>query len=148
MVSEKKPEKVLELDDPLESKTMPKATLPPEVAPEEFYRERMPTVTDEHALEEARLRSVVTSSMPPRRQSHDDLSLVKARLAPLDRVPSLTRRISELSEDPKTAYILSFIDGVLPLDTILDVVGLPEIEVLSLVDRLVNERSIVFATKP
>ena len=94
---------------------MPKATLPPEVAPEEFYRERMPTVTDEHALEEARLRSVVTSSLPPKRQSHDDLSLIKARLAPLDRVPLLTRRISELSEDPKTAYILSFIDGVLPL---------------------------------
>lgn len=145
---------VFELEDPLESKTMPKATLPPEVGPGELYRERMPTVVDDQALEEARQASLVRSSIPPKRASHDaipvdELTKLRMRLAPLDRVPRLTRTVAELGslvEDPKTAYILSFVDGVLPLETIVDVVGLPEVEVLKLVDRLLVENAIVFST--
>ena len=152
MVPEEKKKDLLELDDPLESKTMPKATLPPEVAPAEFYRERMPTVTDDYALEEARLASLVNSSIPPKRPSHDALPLdeltkLKMQLAPVDRVPRLTKSLAVLSDEPKTAYILSFIDGVLPLDTILDVVGIPEIEVLRVVGRLLSDGALVFTPK-
>ena len=130
-------------------------------------RERLPTIVDEAATEEARIASVLMDSTPPRArpsgapevelavryadvEALDDdqqLAFLRARLAPTTRVPSLTRKITELGpliEDPKTAYVLGFIDGLLPLETIVEVAGLPEIDTLRILDRAIDHYVITF----
>ncbi|HVH45691.1 MAG TPA: hypothetical protein VM925_25225 [Labilithrix sp.] len=134
-------------------------------------RERLPTIVDEVATEEARLASVLMDSSPPgaledfdvevevdvevdfhRKDvealgEEDQIAFFRARLAPMTRAPTLVRKITELGaliEDPKTAYILGFVDGVLPLETIVEVAGLPEIDALRILDRAVDQYVITF----
>ena len=135
-------------------------------------RERLATITDEAATEEARIASVLMDSRPPPRTSdapgggpevelavryadvdaldHDEqLAFFRARLAPMSRVPALVRSITELGpviEDPKTAYVLGFVDGLLPLDTIVEVAGLPEVDTLKILDRAVDQYLITFGS--
>jgi hypothetical protein len=69
------------------------------------------------------------------------------RLAPLGRVPMLAKSIDQLGADlkePRTAFVIGFIDGVLPLETIIEVTGLPELETLQILERLIAEGAIVF----
>ncbi|MEA2752885.1 MAG: hypothetical protein QOI41_7028, partial [Myxococcales bacterium] len=143
-------------------------------------RERMPTLTDETALEHARLQSLPSNMPPPRRPmstvpgplldttrnprdssveidtGEEDLesldagvqvAILSSRLAPLTRVPSLAKELAQLGallEDPKTAYVLGFVDGLLPLETIIDVTGLPELETLRVLDRMVSQSVVIF----
>lgn len=133
-------------------------------------RERLPTIVDEAATEEARIASVLMDSTPPPAsdggseiqiavgysevealEADQQLAFLRARLAPLTRVPALTRKITELGpliQDPKTAYVLGFIDGLLPLGTIVEVAGLPEIDTLRILDRAVDQGVITFRPKP
>src|SRR4051812_26995582 len=65
-----------------------------------------------------------------------------ARLRPLSRVPRLTKTTSELRslvEDPATAFVLGFIDGILPLAMLVEVTGLPELDVLQVLDSLISD---------
>jgi hypothetical protein len=192
---------LLELDDPAslesteESPVSAKgpSTIVPKFDPSAFaeeseIRERMPTLTDEALLEEARLASMPSS--PPTRPQvtgpfdtgvfevpdspdsateldveevelvlEDDgvplsagseaaqIAAMRERLQPLYRVPTLTRPLTELGgllEDPKTAYVLGFVDGILPLETIIDVTGLPEYDTLRVLDRMVVQGVMVF----
>lgn len=134
-------------------------------------RERLPTITDEAATEEARIASVLMDSNPPRPRASappeieiavgysevealepdEQLAFLRARLAPLTRVPALTRKLTELGpviEDPKTAYVLGFIDGLLPLETIVEVAGLPEVDTLTILERAVDQHLITFNKAP
>ncbi len=156
---------------------------PAQYAEESEIRERMPTLTDETLLEQARIQSMPTNAPPPRRpfstrpgaletlappppnprdssveidadeadlESLDtgtQIAILTARIAPLDRVPSLAkelRLLGPLLEDPKTAYVLGFVDGILPLETIIEVTGLPELETLRVLDRMVAQSIVVF----
>src|SRR5262249_7107523 len=115
---------------------------PQKLARSSEVRDRAPTVTDEARLEEARLRSFPSSPPEP-----EPLAAIRARLGPLDRVPRLGKKLSELTTadfDSKTAYVLGFVDGVLPLGTILDVTGLPERETLEIFDRMIAQRVVSF----
>lgn len=85
----------------------------------------------------------------------DDLSddeqeaILRARLAPLDRVPMLTAPLSEMGEfmeDANAAYVLGFVDSILPLETILEVAGLPDLAALRVFDRLVSLGLVTFRT--
>jgi hypothetical protein len=142
-------------------------------AAESGRRASMPTITDEVATEQARLASVLMDSAPPasgasairisfgasappmplvpiapRPAAADgDVAALRAKLAPLTRVPSLVGAITPASkvDDPKTAYVLGFIDGLLPLETIVEVVGLPEIDTLRILDRAIEDGIIVLA---
>jgi hypothetical protein len=181
---------LLELDDPTEgaegevapSGVVLSPTIPPSFDPRQYakdseVRERMQTVTDEVALEHARLKSM-PSNLPPARppmstvpgqlapggrdsmaeidlgeQSFDQLgpeeqvAILRSTLAPLSRVPTLSRPLSELGallEDPRTTFVLGFVDGILPLETIVDVTGLPELDTLTVLDRMVSLSVIVF----
>jgi hypothetical protein len=182
--------KLLELDDPAGSdppeesgvSAVPMPTIIPEFNPAQYaeeseFRERMPTLTDDSALEEARLQSLPSNVPPPRRPMSTapgplvpnmrdssveidtgeadldaldedvQIAILSARLAPLGRVPLLAKELTELGsllEDPKTAYVLGFVDGILPLETILDVTGLPELETLRILDRMVTQSVVVF----
>ena len=140
-------------------------------------RERMSTLTDESALEDARLKSFPTNAPPPRRPmstlpgplvptardssveidvgegdfdalgSDEQVALLRAGLMPLSRVPRLARQLSEMGaalEDPKTAYVVGFVDGILPLETIVDVTGLPELDTLRVLDRLASQGILLF----
>ncbi|MBX3190837.1 MAG: hypothetical protein KF819_27820 [Labilithrix sp.] len=189
---------LLELDDPLKQRdTRPPAsdvqatevetpTLIPQFDPaayaeESDIRERMPTLTDDDALESARLRSL-PSYLPPARApastrpgpltaepedsvaevdmdeadldvlpDDEQVAILRARLAPLTRVPALARPMTELGpllEDPKTAYVLGFVDGILPLETIIEVTGLPELDTLRVLDRMLHHGVLVFTTPP
>jgi hypothetical protein len=127
-------------------------------------RERLPTIMDEAATEEARIASVLMDSNPPGGETKssiptvvyselealsaaEQLALLRARLAPMSRVPSLSRQLCELGpviEDPKTAYVLGFVDGVLPLETIVDVAGIPEVDTLRILERAIDEQIMIF----
>jgi hypothetical protein len=142
-------------------------------------RERLPTILDEVATEEARIASVLMDTNPPRAKRaprqpgqterpaesepeieidvryseveglkpDTQLALLRARLSPLGRVPSLVRKLNDLGpiiEDPKTAYVLGFVDGLLPLETIIEVAGLPEIETLQILDRALDQHLLTF----
>lgn len=177
---------LLELDDPSAADSEINAVQHPTVIPsfdpsqyaeESEVRERMPTLTDETALEQARLQSFPTRFPPPRRPMStvpgplvpnardsaaeidtgeadvdalgegEQIAILSDRLAPLSRVPTLSREMTELGsllEDPKTAYILGFVDGILPLETIVDVTGLPELDTLRVLDRMVAQGVVVF----
>jgi len=182
--------KLLELDDPLtadiEDSTASGLVQRPTVAPKfdmvEYaeaseIRERMPTLTDEAALEQARLQSFPSNMPPPRRPMstvpgplvmnprdssaeidtgeadldalgpEEQVAILSESLAPLSRVPVLAREMKQLGgmlEDPKTAYVLGFVDGILPLETIIEVTGLPELDTLRILDRMVAQSVVVF----
>ena len=158
-----------------ESGTVPRETVKPAFDVERYAedtigRERLPTITDEAATEEARIASVLMDSTPPRGRAsapeielavkyaevealddEEQLAFLRARLAPMTRIPSLTRKITELGpliEDPKTAYVLGFIDGLLPLETIVEVAGLPELDTLRILDRVIDHYVITFRSMP
>lgn len=182
---------LLDLDDPADDPeaqestvtASPTPTIVPAFSPEQYaeeteFRERMPTLTDDSALEEARLQSMRSFAPPARppavtsrpgpivatsRDSSveidtgesdleslgvdDQVAILTVRLAPLTRVPVLAKEGTELGsgvEDPKTAYVLGFIDGILPLDTIIEVTGLPELETLRVLDRMIAQAVVVF----
>ena len=181
--------KLLDLDEPAVSghdlvPSVPRPTVIPKFDPSQFaedseIRERMPTLTDEAALEHARLQSLPSNAPPPRSTQRstmpgplnnprdssveidvgeDDfdalgpevqIEVLRANLSPLGRVPVLARQLSEIGsalEDPKTAYIVGFVDGILPLETIIDVTGLSELDTLRVLDRLVLQGILIFRT--
>lgn len=168
---------MLELDEP----GVPPSVRGIDVHADSTVRERMQTVTDEVALEEARLQSLPSNMPPPRRPmstvpgpltsaardssrdssveidagesdieslgTDEQVAILRARLAPVTRVPQLARELAQLGallEDPKTAFILGFVDGILPLDTIVDVTGLPELDTLRVLDRMVAQSVVIF----
>ena len=185
---------LLELDDPAADPeavdagemATPIPTIIPAFSPERYaeeteFRERMPTLTDDTLLEEARLQSLPSQAPPPPSRSSagvtarpgpptanvrdssveidtgesdleslevdEQVAILSVRLSPLTRVPTLAKEISELGsvvEDPKTAYMLGFIDGLLPLETIIEVTGLPEIESLRMLDRMITIGVVIF----
>lgn len=106
-------------------------------------RDRQMTLCDEDLTEQARLASVLMDSLPP----PTGADAIRARLAPLSRVPVLAKSLEELADDmkePKTAFVIGFVDGLLPLETIVEVTGLPELESLQILDRLIAQGAIVF----
>ena len=148
---------------------------PTQYAKDTEFRAPAVTITDEVALEQARVASMSSTlpTSPPMRARTpsladdpdatveidegetelDDLgddqqiAILRARLAPMSRVPTLTKKLPELGDllhDPKTAYVLGFVDGILPLDTIVDVTGLPELDTLKVLDRMVHNGVVVF----
>jgi hypothetical protein len=168
---------LLDLDDPteleasLDSGTVPRPTVVPKFDPKKYaedteVRGRMPTVTDELALEQARVASLPSDAPPKARPRADSLveidageadldaldegeqvAILRARLHPIERTPKLARNLTELGElleDPKTAYVLGFVDGILPLETIIEVTGLPELDTLRVLDRMVAQGIVVF----
>ena len=183
---------LLELDDPagaagaesVESGLVQRPTIAPGFDPQQYaeefeMRERMPTLTDETALEQARQDSFPTKMPPPRRpmstvpgplvpssrdssaeidtgeadidafESDVQIAILSARLAPLTRVPALAKEMKDLGpllEDPQTAYVLGFVDGILPLETIIEVTGLPELDTLRVLDRMVAQSVVIFRT--
>jgi hypothetical protein len=214
--SDAKKPALLDLDDPteLEASAPPAArpTAPPSMDADDLFeevevRERMPTMIDDDALEQARVASMkslppggraspnalpkmsepepmtqlphgaeplpkaagaIAGGVPPMRDrapsveilageedldqlgGDEQVTILRARLAPLQRVPALARSLAELGpllEDPKTAYVLGFVDGVLPLDTIIDVTGLPELETLRVLDKVASQGLFVYGRK-
>ena len=141
---------LLDLDDPLRMVEEPQESgiIPvPTVMPPEPMRERLSTLVDDEVTEQARIASVLIESIPPHGGDPDGAAAMRARLAPLDRVPRSAKTIDELADDlkdPKTAFVLGFVDGVLPLETIIEVTGLPELDTLQILDRLVSAGAIVF----
>lgn len=160
--------------DEAESGTVTRATVRPSFDVEAYAedvlgRERLPTITDEAATEEARIASVLMDSSPPGARASapeidiqvgvkyaevemldldEQLAFLRARLAPMTRVPTLLRKLTELGpiiEDPKTAYVLGFVDGLLPLETIVEVAGLPEVDTLRVLDRAIDAHLVTFA---
>jgi hypothetical protein len=148
-----------ELDDELESGTV--STTRPQFDVQQLLeaseiRERAPTITDEATTEQARLASVLMDSTPPHMRrgpasspnlEQETVGALRMRLSPLTRIPSLQKKLTELGavlEDPKTAYVLGFVDGILPLETIIEVTGLPEIDTLQALDRCVVAGVIAF----
>lgn len=135
---------LLDLDEPLESGIIPVPTVIPPDGP---MREPADTFVDDEVTEQARRASVLIDSVPPRGGDPNSEPAIRARLAPLDRIPLLAKSMSELDTDlqePKTAFVLGFIDGVLPLETIIEVTCLPELETLRILDRLIAQGAVVF----
>lgn len=69
--------------------------------------------------------------------------LYEGRLGSLDRVPFVVVARDELrflSLDHRAGFLLSHIDGVSPLDSILDVSGMPRLDALRILVELVQKR--------
>jgi hypothetical protein len=170
--------KLLELDEP--GGPASSRGLGAESASSSTIRDRMATVTDEVALEHARLESLPSDVPPPppskptvpagplpddlREASlgasselvaeplepAEEMALLRKRLAPVTRVPELAKPLAQLGallHDPQTAYVLGFVDGILPLDTIIEVTGLPELDTLRVLDRMVAQGIAIFRTQ-
>lgn len=68
-----------------------------------------------------------------------------ARIGPLDRVPHVNvprEQLRWLSIDHRAGFVLSHVDGVSSFEMILDVSGMPTLDVLRILHRLVQERVI------
>jgi hypothetical protein len=172
--AKEKKDELLDLDDPADSSGEESFTRPvssPTIKPpfdpvqfaEDAIREPMPTIVDEEATEEARITSVLMDSTPPRSPSasapdlrvkvedalspEEERAILEDRLAPLTQTPHLAKKLEELTmmiADSKTAFVLGFVDGLLPLETIVEVAGLPEIETLRILARAFDQGAIVF----
>jgi hypothetical protein len=71
----------------------------------------------------------------------DPADALRARFAPFDAVPKLTRPLSQMKDmikDSKTAFIVGFIDGAVTLELIVHASGLPEEETLTIIAGLVD----------
>jgi hypothetical protein len=70
-----------------------------------------------------------------------------ARIGPLDRVPIVLiprDQLRWLSIDHRAGFVLSHVDGVSSLEMILDVSGMPMLDVLRILYELVEQRVIAF----
>ena len=70
-----------------------------------------------------------------------------ARIGPLDRVPIVLvprDQLRWLSIDHRAGFVLSHVDGVSTLEMILDVSGMPMLDVLRILFELVEQRVIAF----
>ena len=93
------------------------------------------------------LARLLASRLVPPRLARALAFAIRTRLAPLERVPVLAKSMAQLRDDmkePKTAFVIGFVDGVLPLETILEVTGLPELDTLQILERLIAQGAIVF----
>jgi hypothetical protein len=72
------------------------------------------------------------------------IAMLRIRLGPLTRVPVLARSLNDqgVIADPRTGFVLTFVDGVSPLAAIIDAAGLPELEVLQLLVRARDQKLI------
>jgi hypothetical protein len=71
------------------------------------------------------------------------LKLYSARVGPLDRVPFVAVEVTALAErklDPKSAFLVSLVDGSLSFENVLDASGLPLLEALRVVSELLALR--------
>jgi HD-GYP domain-containing protein (c-di-GMP phosphodiesterase class II) len=74
-------------------------------------------------------------------ETDEDDDQILARLGGADAVPTLAVGQAELRQaslDHREAFLLTFIDGMSPLDALLYATGLPRSEVLRIIDRLVR----------
>lgn len=70
-----------------------------------------------------------------------------ARIGPLDRVPIVVvprDQLRWLSIDHRAGFVLSLVDGVSSLEMVLDVSGMPLLDVLRILYELVQQRVIAF----
>jgi hypothetical protein len=110
-------------------------------------RAEMPTLTDEAALEVARLASLRRTSRPPPPSASmeievewepepEDVEPVErfaARLGSFARVPTLTvpfDQLAALSIDNRMGFLIAMVDGTSSIQTLLDVAAMPMLEVL------------------
>lgn len=141
---------------------------PVALAEESELRAQTPTITNELELERARVASM-RSQVPPARPAEDSLVEVEAdegdleeldeedqvavlleRLSPMNRVPELVKPTAQLADqlgDSKSAYVAGFVDGVLPLETIVEVAGLPQLDTLRILDRMLSQGIAVFRAR-
>jgi HD-GYP domain-containing protein (c-di-GMP phosphodiesterase class II) len=138
--------------EPIPSSSAP----PPHVARlSGFYSSRGPSTVERvtPAPESRRSSPVTTSSAPPRALVADD-SAYRAelertyleRIGSLEKIPVLKvgmGQLSKLTLDHQAGFILSMIDGMTPIETLIDVSGIGRVEVLKIVDELVRSGAIV-----
>jgi hypothetical protein len=65
-----------------------------------------------------------------------------ALIGPLEQVPSLAiapARLTELRVDHRAGFLLAQVDGSLTLETLIDISGMPKLEVLRLIYTLVED---------
>jgi hypothetical protein len=94
------------------------------------------------------LRPPIASSAPPPVASAppvaDEGALERAYLAnlgTLDAIPRLTvtqADLAKLSLDHRSGFVLTFVDGVSTVDTLIDASGLPRLELLRILSELVT----------
>jgi len=73
--------------------------------------------------------------------------MYSARIGPLERVPVVAvarEQLRWLSIDHRAGFVLSHVDGVSSLEMILDVSGMPTLDVLRILFELVQQRIITF----
>ncbi len=75
--------------------------------------------------------------------------MYSAKLGPLDRAPFVVvprAQLRWLSIDHRAGFILSLIDGVSPIEMIIDVSGMPMLDALRILHELVQKRIVSFKT--
>jgi hypothetical protein len=77
------------------------------------------------------------------------VSMYAAKLAPLDRVPVIVvpnTQMRWLSIDHRAGFVLSLVDGVVSVETIVDLSGMPRLDALRILHELVQQR--IIALRP
>jgi hypothetical protein len=70
-----------------------------------------------------------------------------AKLAPLDRSPLVVvprTQMRWLSIDHRAGFILSLVDGLVSVETILDLSGMPRLDALRILHELVQQKIVAF----
>lgn len=104
-----------------------------------------PTAVDAEKLERARRQS---ESNLDAGGSTVSVEQARATLGSLRRVPRLARPLPELRErirGTRHAYLLAFVDGILTLEAIVTLVGLPEAEALGILHHAVVDGLVVLS---
>jgi hypothetical protein len=132
---------------------LPVAVAPSVPRPSGFHSSTSPaTIRTGAAPLESQRPLPLTSSAPPRALVGDETAYRQElertyleRFGSLDKIPVLRLAPSQLGKltlDHHAGFILSMIDGVTPIETLIDVSGTGRIEVLRILDELVRSGAI------
>jgi hypothetical protein len=130
------------------------STVPPKEGAS--YRNRLPTVVDEDALEAARLASLA-SSKPPRGASSSIPPLAAYKLlesgnpadaGSLTRIPVRLPRAPSVPVDNAAGFLLGFVDGVSTLQAIAEASGFLPADVLGAFGVLYEQGIVEFVREP
>lgn len=123
-------------------------------APSAPYRQQMATMTDPVELEVARVASTFTSPPPAIEVSavevSEDVVLAgyEARFGSLARIPRIavsSATLASLTLDHRAGFVLALVDGVMTIENILDVGGMPAPDTLAILQDLVDRGIVTLA---
>lgn len=109
---------------------------------------------DDAEASEVRVRPVAFPESFPEREpfpAEPCSTLIRRTLGPPESVPCLVLTTAETIarvSDPKSAFVVGFIDGLLPIDVLVEAIGMRAPDVVAIIETLIADGLVVLKEPP